>query len=383
MSSVSGSGHGSLQREQLSASSLAVYLGAVALLHAAFWKLPTPDYTQFLQYWYRHLADQGLAQAFAAPFGNYSPPYLYLLGLLTFTEPFLAPLDAIKTLSLAGNAWLAFAVFRLLSTAKAGQEERGGLLVLLLPTMAAQVVFFSQCDALWAAPCVLAVTAAIERRHAAMLVWAGVAFAFKAQAAFLAPFLFAVLLSRRVGPGYWLIPPLVTAAMMVPAWLAGWPARDLLLVYIRQGGQLQSFISNAPDPWVLGAVLAPELTRPLIPFGFLLSAIAALALAWRLRLSLGSAREIVTAALLSAILVPFVLPKMHERYFLLTDVLAFALAYAWPGRATIGIALATSLGSALAIVAYLWQRPEVAILGAASMSVALVLVIRELRAVRR
>ena len=79
-----------------------------------------------------------------------------------------------------------------------------------------------------------------------MLVWCGIAFSIKAQAIFLAPFAIAFLISRRTPLRYWLIPPSVYAAMMAPAWAAGWPAADLATVYLRQAQYFDDLSMNAP-----------------------------------------------------------------------------------------------------------------------------------------
>jgi Gpi18-like mannosyltransferase len=234
----------------------------------------------------------------------------------------------------------------------------------------------SQCDALWVAPCLMAVTASIERRHAAMLAWAGLAFAIKGQAAFLAPFFLAFLLQRRVPLHLWPIPALVAGLMLLPALLAGWPATDLLFKYVQQGTQLPTFISNAPNPWSILAALAPELGPSLVLPGFLVAAAVSLTLAWSLRTRLLDPIGIVRAALLSALVVPTVLPKMHERYFLLADVLAFVLALACRDRRSIAIAVATSVGSSLAIAAYVLQQPMLSLVSALPTMIALVLVWR-------
>ena len=355
---------------------VAILLATLAV-HVALWPVPSPDLEQFLEPWYRHLADRGLVAGFSEPFGNYSPPYLYLLGLVTLTEPWLGSASAIKALSVAGSLALGLAVMRLLRVSGAPNPPMGGLWTPLLPTVAANAVLMSQCDALWVAPCLMAVAASIERRHAAMLAWDGLGFAVKAQAAFLAPFLFAVLLQRRVSAPHWLIPPAVTVALMIPAALAGWPVSDLLLKYVNQSSQLPSFVSNASNPWVVLAVLAPAAGKALVPVGFGLAGAASLWLAWRLRSAIADTPAILRAALLSALFVPTPLPKMHERYFLLADVLAFVLALTLRDRRSVAIAILTSAGSALAIAAYAVQAPWLAIASAIPSGAALLLVWRQ------
>ena len=52
------------------------------------------------------------------------------------------------------------------------------------------------------------------------------------------------------------------------------------------------------------------------------------------------------AAILSAGLIPFLLPMMHERFFMLADVLAFLLAIAFPTKRNIALAIIVQIASA-------------------------------------
>jgi hypothetical protein len=206
-----------------------------------------------------------------------------------------------------------------------------------------------------------------------MLAWAGLAFAVKGQAAFLAPFLFAVLIARRVPLHFWLIPPAVAGLIMVPALLAGWPPLNILFKYVEQGGQQPSFVSNAPNIWALPAVFAPELGRAMVPAGFLVAALLSLGLAWWLRSRLKDPVTLLRAALFSALFVPTMLPKMHERYFLLADLLAFVLALVCRNRQSVIVAILTMLGSTLAIAGYVAQAPLVSVLSALPMTIGLIM----------
>jgi hypothetical protein len=294
----------------------AAILLATVFAHWAVWALPSPDVTQFLSHWYRHIAETGLVEAFSEPFGNYSPTYLYLLGLLTLSEDWLSVHDGVKLLSVAGSILLGLSVLRLLQVL----EFRKAALRSLWTPLASQCLrqrshavavrrTLGWRPASWPWP------ASLERRHAAMLAWAGLAFAVKGQAAFLAPFLFAVLIARRV-PLLLLADPTCSRR---PDHGAGPACRlaaaEHLFKYVEQGGQQPSFVSNAPNIWAPPAVFAPELGRAMVPAGFLVAALLSLGLAWWLRSRLGDPVTLLRAALFSALFVPTMLPKMHERYF--------------------------------------------------------------------
>ena len=154
-------------------------------------------------------------------------------------------------MSVVSAALLASRRWRLLVALKVERPERLAACVVLLPSVASNAALMGQCDALYAAPLVMAVACAVERRHAAMLLWCGVALAIKSQAAFIGPFFLALLIARRVPFRLWLLTPLASRRCMVPAWLAGWPAHDLATIYFRQAGFFEDLSRNAPNIWAV------------------------------------------------------------------------------------------------------------------------------------
>ncbi len=352
--------------------------GLVVLLHIIAWPTATPDMHNFLLPWYQHILDHGPAGAFGQPFSNYTPAYLYLLAAASSLNPWLEPMTVIKLVSVFGTLCLAMAAGALLKAAGSPHYRLGGALLFLLPSPLLNAAFIGQCDAFWSAACVMAVAAAIRRQMVAMLLWCGVAVAFKAQAAFLAPFVFAVLLRERTLVYLWLIPPAVYAAIMVPAWVAGWPALDLLLVYARQTVEFAN-PGNLANPWVSARHLLPLEAPRFYVVGYAAAGAATLAFVVLLKDRLQAPRLMLAAAVLSALMLPWLLPKMHERYFLLADVLAFALAFAMRDRSTLLIAVLIQFASLSAIFSYTVHRPQMVMLGGLIAGGALIAIIDWMR----
>lgn len=341
---------------------LAGVAGLVVLLHVIAWPTATPDMHNYLLPWYRHILEHGPVGAFAEPFSNYTPTYLYLLAAASGLHPWVEPMTVIKLVSVFGTLCLAVATGVLLKAAGSAHYRLGGALLFALPSPLLNAAFIGQCDAFWSAACVMAVASAIRRETVAMLVWCGVAVAFKAQAAFLAPFVFAVLLHVRAPLRLWLLPPAVYAVIMAPAWLAGWPAPDLLLVYARQTVEFTT-PGNLANPWVSARHLIPLEAPRLYVVGYAAAGAATVAFVYLLKDRLQASKLLLPAAILSALMLPWLLPKMHERYFLLADVLAFALAFAVRDRSTVLIAVLIQFASLSAIFSYTVNRPLVVMLG--------------------
>jgi Gpi18-like mannosyltransferase len=323
----------------------ALLIGIFALHAYPFFKYASGDLHRFVIGWYRNVADNGWA-AFAEPFSNYTPTYLYLLGITSLFDGIIGDHELLKLLSIVGAIWLALASARLLHILNRPRWYALG--VLLLPSIVQNTSFFGQADVFWVALCVHALSAAVERKYFWVAFWSGAAFAFKAQAVCFAPFVAYFFSRQRVTLGNWAVPLLVYVLATIPAWLAGWPLWDLLTVYLRQA-QWQPdgshFISNSASWWTIYGWLAPEYALKTFWLGFLCTAVATIA--YCLFVPNLSGARLVAAAALSAGFVPFLLPGTHDRFFILADVLAFLYALARPTPKTIAAAILMQIGSAL------------------------------------
>ena len=356
----------------------AIVAGLVVYAYALSFPAVSDDMTRYLLPWFDHIVRHGPVGAFAHPFSNYSPPYLYLLAFMSLGHGALSAATLIKILSLAATGFLAIAVADLLKAV--GIQARQAVAVLALPTVIINAALLGQCDALWAGACILAVAAMIRGRTATSLAWCGVAIAFKAQAVFIAPFILGALVKRRAPLWQWAIPALVFGAMMLPARLAGWPASDLLTVYLRQAGQFD-FAGRLATPWVWVGMSLHDAAQKFYIWGYFAAAAAALgiaALSYRAKQA-----AMLPVALLSVIALPFILPRMHERYFFLADVLALALALSLRTRMAITAAVGMQLASLASLFSYFilffYQRPFPTLVGSLFAAAALIATWRIIR----
>lgn len=344
-------------------------IAAVAAVQAwVLWPLHTPDMTAYLVPWLETIRERGVMSAFAEPFSNYMPSYLYLLALFSPLAGWLDPISVIKLLSAAGTVALALAMHRLLAALDADQRVQWATLVFVLPSVAFNALMMGQCDAIYVAACVMGVAMALERRHLAMFVWCGIAVAFKAQAVLIAPFFLALAIRRRVPFHYWLAAPAALLAVMLPALLAGWPPADLATVYFRQAGTFSNDIArNAPNIWSLAGAISPGHAPKL--FGVALAAAIAAAVAYvaRMQVVRFDKAGLVGMAALAALLTAGLLPRMHERYFLLADILILAFAIARGTRSAFTLAALVQLGSTAAIIGYFGLGIPLVATGAACM----------------
>ena len=309
--------------------------GGLVLAAAARYPLlshESADFFVYLRPWYDFIRLNGHFAALQHDFSNYSVPYLYLLTLCSLLAPSLVQLLAIKAVSIAFDfslAWFVFLVVRLRFRESRTTPILAGLATLLFPTVVVNSAMWAQADTIYTTFLVASLYFVLRRRPAgAFLAW-GLAFSLKAQAVFLLP-LFYWLRQRQALSlrSSWLAPAAYLAALL-PAWFLGRPFYDLLLVYFAQAGEVTDLVLEAPNlyQWI------PADWYPFWPLGALLTVAAVLGIGALVRRSRAEITNgiVVSLAAFSVLLVPYLLPKMHDRYFFPADIFTLLLAF-WRPR---------------------------------------------------
>ena len=195
-------------------------------------------------------------------------------------------------------------------------------MIWLAPTPLHNGPGWAQSDSIWTFFVLLSVWLFTRGRNGTGAF--GMAFAVKAQALFLGPFVLGMLLRRGTKQALWLVAvPVVYLLVAAPVRIAGRSVADVALVYGRQADFFHSLTMNAAIVWAL----PPRLYVPGTIVGLALAVAAALWLAYAIaRNPRRDATFALLAAAASLLLMPFVLPKMHDRYFYAFEIMAIVLA---------------------------------------------------------
>ena len=300
---------------------------AVSLaIQVSWFPTPTGDYTYAIKNWFGILQTSPGLSAFSQPFSDYAPLYLYLLKLLS-----LLPFDSlysIKALSLLANIAIA-ALAALIARDLSGRCNRGQIflvfsLFMCVPTMAINTSLWGQVDALYAAPVIASFYFILRDRPFLASVLFGVAISIKLQSIFFLPVLAGYLFRKRETAAYILVPPMIFFLTVLPTAFEG---RFLywFLIYARQVGEFTELSLSAPSAFAFVNNLS--LARPqqdvLFWAGIVLAAACGIGIANLVqRTSRLKAATIALLGLLCVLVVPYFLPRMHERYFFLADMFA-------------------------------------------------------------
>jgi len=319
-------------KRKLLLTSLIAFLFVFGLiLRVLFLPANTIDMKVFNLKWYDYIVAHGILDAMGDEFANYTPPYLYLLSLATLTRTFIPSLTAIKLIPIIFDLFNASLVYQIVKTKFGSGIETwlAAALVWLLPTVVINGSFWGQVDALYTCFLLLSLLCILNEKPIGAILAFSVSFSIKAQAVFFLPFFALLFFKQKVRWQYFLLIPLVYFLMMLPAALAGRSLSSLALAYVTQGGTFTQASMNAATPYFL---LPQSAYRMSLLAGIPLAGI--LLLIWVVYYGIKqyaiSPKLIVASALLSLALTPYLLPKMHDRYFYPADVLSLVAVFFAP-----------------------------------------------------
>lgn len=258
-------------------------------------------------------------------FSNYTPPYLYLVWLATKLP--LEKLYAVKIIVMPFDFLMAF--FTLLIVRLKYPNRTIQMLAffaaLLAPTVVFNSALWGQSDAIYTSFLFASVYFILRKRPIVAFICFSIALSFKTQAIFLSPLFLVLYLKNRIAAWTVLLLPATYFVMVVPAWVAGRSLVDLFTLHWRQAETFNQLTMNAPNlyQWL------PIDNELFGKFGLLLAATSMFLFCFVVYKSTVELDEglIIKLSLLLAIMLPFLLPRMHERYFFPADVLAIIYAF--------------------------------------------------------
>ncbi len=303
------------------------------------------DYQSFLVLWLDAFRKGGFA-TLGENVGDYNLIYQYILLLISKAP--LKDLYLIKLFSVIFDYALALSMARAAGLF-AGEKAK-------VPTLLINGACWGQCDAVYVFFIVMSLCDMKTRKPVRAAAMLAIAFAFKLQTIFFFPIVLLGLIHGEYKPKHALVFALAYLATTVPALIAGRSLGDALGVYVNQSvGQYYDRLTyNAPNLYTFFPMLVFANTQEYTwmryiagvdgksPNAYLrddlmrmmqdatLYACVALVLIvviyWLMHAKEVTPEMTLDMALFFAIFLPFVMPKIHERYFFMADMLSILYA---------------------------------------------------------
>lgn len=323
--------------------------------------------------WYDFLHQSGYRGLANGEFSNYPPAYLYLLYFATLLSKWIAPFTALKLIPTVFDLISTFTVYKIARLKY--RDDKPYLLAalfFLLPTVMLNSTGWGQIDSMYGSFLLVCFYLLLTGRPFWALAAFGIGFSFKAQAVFLLPFLGILFLRKQIRWYDFLVVPVIYLVLALPAVLLGRDWESILLLYVGQAGQFENLARYAPNLYFLIPI---DYFHPVFEIGmgvFFACMLAWAWINWRAKPPV-TQNQFVWTALASAALVPFLLPKMLDRYFYPADLFAFVAAMFLPRFWF--LPLFFQLSSGMAYTIFLFGAPPLMALPGALINTALVIVI--------
>lgn len=289
------------------------------------------DVRSFIKNWYSVIYNQGIYTALGQSIGDYTPAYLYILSFISLfrIDPeSIRFIHAVKYVSIFFD--LLTAVYSYLIIYKITKNKSYGILgaglFLFLPTVMLNSSMWGQCDSIYACFILMSIYYLLGNHQRTSLIMYGISFAFKLQAIFVLPIYLILMLRGKVKFRYFLWLPLVYIIFAIPSACCGRSFGEIMKIYFNQSGSYAFLTLNAPTIYMFIANNFVQTEQNDLMLGaatlFALFVLGTtLFFIYKKELEL-DVKNIVKVAYLFSLLAPFVLPRMHERYFYLSEMLA-------------------------------------------------------------
>lgn len=296
------------------------------LVRLTFLGFVSADMSSFIMPWYHTLRTHGI-HVLGTSFSNYNPPYLYILSVAAQLQ--IPSVVAIKSISIFFDFALAYVVFLILkSKYEDGDMPMFGFFaVLLFPTVVLNSSFWGQCDVIYTLFLLASLLSVIRKRYASAVIFYAIAFSFKLQAIFLLPLFALFFLKRFINWKSVLIFPFVFILSLIPAALLGRPIRELFLIYPTQVSYYHALSARAPNFYQLYKFISTQNPVLIGNLGLTFTIVLTIFFIYILyKKKVLNADAILAGALLFSLILPFFLPRMHERYFYPADIVSLTYA---------------------------------------------------------
>jgi Gpi18-like mannosyltransferase len=283
----------------------------------------TVDAVRYLIPWYAFARDHGVG-GLGEAFTNYTPFYSYLLLIAAQFDRLGQPLSLVKAISAVFEFSCAIVVAQIVwrATKAPLRASLAFCSVWLAPTVILNGAVWGQADAIWNFFTLVSVSLFMQDRNGVLPF--AVAVSVKAPGVFLGPFVLGMILRRKIHCTWLAAVPGVYVVLAIPVLVAGRSIASVFRIYIDQADTFHGLTMYAANIWVF-AIDAPYAIG--VAVGLVLAAAGGLALSVLIMRSKREGPEfILLAACASLMLMPYLLPKMHDRYFYAFELASIALA---------------------------------------------------------
>lgn len=315
------------------------FLTIAMAMRGVYFDFKTGDYNSFLSKWYAEIKSLGGFKGFASSVGDYTPMYKYIITILTYIP--INDLYLYKAVSCIFDGILA--VYVGLVVRHLVKSDVTALIAyavtLFLPNTFLNSGVWAQCDSIFTCFTVMSFYYMLRGKEKTSMIMYAISFSFKIQAIFYAPVIVIALLKGKLK---WKSLPFFAVgyiACALPAMIAGMsPADALFGAYMKQVGEYNRLTLNAPNLYQFISdkyMRDDKISAMMVLCSLGICAIACTGF-YKYKGEISDKQWLLIAYAFS-ILLPYVLPHMHERYYYMADIFAVIFACVFIKKAYVSV----------------------------------------------
>lgn len=359
---------------------------AVALAaRYAFVLYPTNDMVGYvLNRWMVGIDEAGFADFYKVD-SDYSPIYMFVIAIfsllpkgeaITLTESgrrfefFVNRMVYVKTFYFLFTIALAVGVFLLVKELTGSNEKAvvGYVAALALPTVFTNSAIWGNADVVYATFLIFAFYFAVKNSSVLCFLFFGLSFANKAQAIFILPFLIYLVFSGRLKLWAIIAAPVVFFLSSLPAIVCGASFKEAFAFLGKQFSGQANITYGCANIWKFLELDRSDIFKNNAVWLSVLAVGVILATVYLRNVDLGDKKNVFKVGFLLVMATIFFLPRLHERYFYVIDVLV--VVYALIDKKKFYLVPLMQLSSGIAYFHYLTGHYFIDIIGENSVTIA-------------
>ena len=304
---------------------------------------PTNDLAGFIiNGWMGQIDELGFDK-FYLVYSDYPPIFLFFLAFLCMLPEgelttqysggygytfYANRMVYLKTLFLIFTIALAFGVFLLVKELTKSDNKAlvGYIATLVLPTIFVNSSVWGNADVIYAVFLIFSFYFALKDSSSLSFVFFGLSFANKLQAIFILPFLIYLVVSRKLKLWPIVFAPLVYFITFIPAFIYGATVSEAFKYFEMQLSGQPGLTYNAGTIWKFLELNDSEIVVKNAMWFAILAIGALLAVLFLRNVDLKKKENVFKVGFMLTMATIFFLPRMHERYYFIIEVLIVVYA---------------------------------------------------------
>lgn len=305
-----------------------IVISIIALLIRCVWLNGiSGDYIGFLSPWIKEIIRLGGIKSLKYNIGDYNVPYIFILTIISY---FNNHLYLIKFISIIFDFICAIYGYKIVYKITNNKIKSliSYIIILFLPTVIINGSLWGQCDSIYTSFILISLYYLIDKKYIKSFIYLGVAFSFKLQTVFIIPlYILMMFTNKNIKWYYFLLIPFINIIMCLPAIIAGRNIVDVLSIYLNQTGTYKNLVLNYPNIYNIincNYEFVNKYNDIISEVGILFTCFIYFII-WLyviIRKVKFNKEKILSVGLWSLLIAIYFLPRMHERYMFVGDILS-------------------------------------------------------------